>query len=118
MMHIKAISTSIAFLILLSVYPQQAAAEDFTGKQFLEWPRDSQVSLITYSITMTAIVASQGRKDISHCLDDWYPLDPEISKSRQDFIIKIISENTEYHPQGVILAVLQKQCGAFFPVQN
>lgn len=62
---------------------------------------------------MTGIIATQGRQDIASCLDDWYSSDEATQKKRHDFIIKIISENPTYHPQGVILAVLEKQCGAF-----
>ena len=94
-------------------YPQIAFADRFTGADFLKWERASQNSLITYSITMTGIVATQGRQDIATCIDDWYPLDPDIKRRRQELIRKTIRENPSYHPQGVILAILQKQCGSF-----
>ncbi len=94
-------------------YPQQAAAVEFTGKQFLEWPRDSQNGLITYSITMASIVALRVRPEIATCLDDWYPLDPETKKARQDSILKTIREYPDYHPQTTILVILEKQCGSF-----
>lgn len=100
--------------MLAGCYPQEAsAAEEFTGKQFLEWPRDSQNSLITYSITMTAIIGTQTKPEIAKCLDEWYPLDPAITKARQDLIIKTIGEYPDYHPQAIVLAVVQKQCGYF-----
>ncbi len=93
-------------------------AEEFTGEQFLNWPRESQDSLIQNSITMTAIIATQGREDIARCIDEWYPLDESIIKMRHDHILKIIGENPTYHPQGVILAVIQKQCGSFRDNEN
>ena len=62
---------------------------------------------------MTGIVASQGRKDISRCIDNWYSGEVEIQKQRRGFILDTIRNNPTYHPQGVILAVLQKQCGSF-----
>lgn len=97
---------------------QPSYAEKFTGEQFLKWKRESQDSLIQISITMTGIVATQGRKDISRCIDDWYTNDKAIQQQRHGYILDIIKENPSYHPQAVILAVLQKRCGSFEKKDN
>ncbi|MEO1243779.1 MAG: hypothetical protein AAFX54_17865 [Pseudomonadota bacterium] len=90
-----------------------ARAEGFTGEEFLKWERASQDSLIQISITMTGIVATQGRKDISRCIDDWYSDNENLQTQRHEEILQTIRENPEFHPQGVVLAVIQQQCGSF-----
>ena len=69
--------------------------------------------MIETSIMMTAIVATQGREDIARCIDDWYTGDEAVQNQRQGYIIDIIRDNPSYHPQGTILAILQKRCGSF-----
>jgi hypothetical protein len=88
-------------------------AETFTSAAFLEWSRASQDSLIQASITMAGIVATQGRKDISRCIDNWYTEDDAIQRMRHDFILESARRYPSFHPQAVILAILQKQCGSF-----
>lgn len=88
-------------------------ADSFTGEKFLTWPRDSQESLIQSSIMMTGIIAAQHRTDIAGCIDDWYTGDEAVQAQRHEFVIDTIRKNPSYHPQGVILALLQKECGSF-----
>jgi len=113
MMRIKPLLGSIAVLVLLGCYPQSATAEGFTGEQFLKWPDESKHSMIDTSVIMTAIIATRNRQDISRCIDDWYSGDKAIQRKQRNKIIKTIRENPSYHPQGVVLAVLEKQCGSF-----
>lgn len=101
--------------MMIAVYgfASTAHAEGFTGEKFLQWERASQDSLIETSITMTGIVASQARKDIARCIDDWYTGDIAIQQQRHGYILDMIKQYPSYHPQGVILVVLQNQCGSF-----
>jgi hypothetical protein len=99
-------------IVGLAAYPQIAMAEGFTGEQFLKWERASQDSLIQISITMTGIVSGRKDKVISQCIDRWYVSSVDIRRKRHDFILRTISENPTFHPQGVILAVLEEQCGS------
>lgn len=92
---------------------EKSRAEGFTGHDFLTWERTNQDSYIETSVSMTAIVATQGRQDIATCIDKWYSIEPEIRQDRHDNILRILRENPAFHPQGIILAVLQKQCGSF-----
>lgn len=109
----KAACLAIVTAVILTAFPQISSAEKFTGEKFLKWPRKSQDSLIQNSITMIAIVAAQTQKDIARCIDSWYVVDEAIKQQRHGYILDIIKENPSYHPQGVILAILQKRCGKF-----
>ena len=100
------------FFVFFS-YSQASFAEGFTGEKFLKWKRESQDSFIGTSITMVAVVATQGRQNIASCIDDWYSEDGSIQDQRHGFILDTIREYPSYHPQGIILAVLQKRCGSF-----
>ena len=62
---------------------------------------------------MTGIVATQSRKDIARCIDDWYSGDQTVQNERHQLVIDTIQDNPSYNPQAVILAILQKQCGSF-----
>ena len=96
---------------LLAAQPVQASK--FTGEQFLKWSKGSQTSFIETSITMVAIVATQGRQDIAACIDGWYPLEESQKQLRHEEILTTIRRYPDNHPQGIILAVLQKHCGSF-----
>lgn len=111
---LRVVMAAFSAAIMLSL-PTACNAQSggFTGAQFLSWKRDSQDSLIETSITMTAIIATQGHQDIASCIDDWYTGNEAIHRLRHEFILRTIRENPNYHPQGVILAIIQKQCGSF-----
>ena len=83
------------------LYPAVVYADGFTGEQFLKWPRESQDSLIANSIIMTAIVATQGRKDISHCIDNWYSGNEDVQDQRHGYILDLIRKYPQDHPQGL-----------------
>lgn len=106
---------SLSAMVVFGCSSESAKAEQtsqFTGEEFLTWDRVNQDSFIEVSVTMAGIVSGRARKDISRCIDEWYSLEDETRRMRNDFILKIISENPTYHPQGVILAVLEEQCGS------
>lgn len=101
-------ATLFAFLM-----PQLAMAASFTGSQFLTWPRKSQDAFLQNSITMTGIVATQSQPEIADCIDDWYGTDRKAHAPIHDSIIETIGDNRDYHPQAVLLAIIQKRCGSF-----
>ena len=78
----------LAMALSLCVIATGANAKTFTSTAFLEWPRESQDSFIQTSITMAGIVATQGRKDISRCIDNWYTEDSATQRKRHDFILE------------------------------
>lgn len=95
------------------LYPQEARAEEFTSADFLKWSDASQNSYIHNSVGMSGVIAFQSRKDISRCIDRWYFADSVVQKQRNAQIKEVMRRNPSYHPQGVLLAVIQKECGEF-----
>lgn len=93
-------------------YPQASSAQGFTGEEFATWSQVSQDSYIQASVMMAGVVA-QIQPELSRCVDQWYFVDAARKAQRNDTIRAFIIENAGYHPSGVILAVVQQECGAF-----
>ena len=105
----------MAIALAACSYPQEAAAEGFTGKEFLTWDRGNQNSFIETSITMIGIVASQGWDGATKCLNDWYFTNHTIRSREHDEIIALIRDYPDFHPQGVILGFIERKCGKLRP---
>lgn len=100
---------AIAALLVASIYPQISFATEFTSAEFLKWKRGSQASYIQTSVGMAAVIAAQLGNGQAKCIADWYFSNPE---RRKTSMLKSMSENQKFHPQGVILAFIQKHCGS------
>lgn len=107
--------TRLATVAILAVafYPQNAHADGFTSAEFIRWPEASQDAYIHNSIGMSGVIASQSRQDISRCIDQWYFADKATQNRRNAEIKQVMQANPTFHPQGVLLAVIQKECGKF-----
>lgn len=102
-----------AILLCAGFHPQQSRAEGFTGEEFATWSEASQDSFIQTSLTMAGIIGTQVKPAISHCIDGWYFAD-DAAKSRLNQSIRgTIIQYADYHPNSVILAVIQEECGEF-----
>ncbi len=99
---------AIAALCLLVSYPQELKAKKFTSAEFLTWPHESQSSYFRTSIGMAGMIAAQAGQGRATCMSDWYFGDPE---GRQEEMRRAMRQHKGFHPQAVILAVLQKACG-------
>ena len=64
---------------------------------------------------MIGIVATQvpGRERIANCIDAWHGGGDQSQPARSAQIRKAMQSLPGYHPQAVILAVVQKECGSF-----
>jgi len=113
MLKRKHLALAIAVIAMMGFYPQVSEAQGLTGKQFITWERAQQDSYIRISVTMTAVVATRGHSNIAQCIDEWYSEKTVDEQARHDTFIEAIKKNTIYHPQAVILALIQKQCGSF-----
>lgn len=89
-------------------YPQFVKADEFTSAQFLEWSRDSQISYIHNAIGMAGLIVSLRNKSKARCVENWYVADTDAA---QHAILAAMQRFPSYNPRGVIVAVLQKQCG-------
>lgn len=85
------------------------AQDSYTSAEFLERPIDSQDAFMLTSITMIGVVATQVRPEIARCIDDWYG--GEAMAERNSHIRSVMREHSEFHPSGVVLAVVQQACG-------
>ena len=87
-----------------------AQAEGFTGADVLKWDRDSQAFYFKTSVTMAGVIASQNNRDQAQCVDQWYGGQ---SERRDEAIRDAMRTYPTYHPQAVILWVLQEACTSF-----
>lgn len=90
------------------------AADEFKSESstaFLEQPEGQQDGYISVAVGMTLVVASRSHPNIAQCIDGWYTTDQ--ASRRNDFIRGVMRDHGEFHPMGVILAVIEKQCGSF-----
>ena len=103
----------IAIKIALSplFYIPAYAQETYSSGEFLEKSLESQNAYMQIAVTMAGVVATQVRPEIAHCIDDWYG--GETMARRNDHIRSVMRNHPEFHPAGVILAVIQKACGKF-----
>ncbi|WP_120632114.1 hypothetical protein [Ruegeria sp. EL01] len=104
---------SKAFMTFLMLHPQLVVAGDFTGADVLEWSLESQSSFYQTSISMAGIVAARtgNHDEIVTCINGWYSSSHQLE--RNSYIRNKLRDFSTYHPQGVILAVLEEACGDF-----
>lgn len=99
-------------------FPQFASAQEssgFTGAQVLEWAEGQQNAYFQASVTMIAIVATQvkGREHIANCIDGWYGGGDASQPQRSARILEVMQAMPQYHPQAIVLAVIEDACGDF-----
>ena len=109
-----AIRRSLAALALsLCMIPAEAKADGFTSAELLAQGEAAQKSFIEVSLTMAAAIAAQSSPEIARCLNDWYFADKGRRPKRIASIRSAMETHSEFHPSGVVLAVVQKACGKF-----
>ncbi len=104
-----------AFVAALAFHPQLCAADGFTSADVLEWGEESQRNFFQNSVTMIGIVATQveGREGIANCIDSWFGGPIVGAEQRAARIQDVMRALPDHHPQAVILAVIEKECGNF-----
>lgn len=112
MLTIKPVAIAILAAALSIGYPQISFAQEFKSAEFLEWPRKSQTFYFQTAIGMAGFIVSMRDKPTARCLENWYFSDTDAA---EETILETMRRFPEYHPRGVIVAVLQKQCGALGP---
>lgn len=106
-----------AALMLAASFPQAVSAEDFTAADVLEWSEGSQNTYFETSVGMIAILASRTgtHNEIADCMNTWYWTEDGVDGTKNQLIRQVMGELPDYHPQAVILAVVEKHCGTFEP---
>ncbi len=108
--RLEAIIFWVFVILPFAILPQNAIAGVFKSSEFLTWKRNSQDFYIRTSIGMAGLIATRNDKAHGKCLDDWYFSDEDAAN---EAILDVMREHPDYHPRGVILAVLEKRCGSF-----
>ena len=86
------------------------AADQFKATDFLGWSEESQTAYIRNAVGMAVSIATLNDKDHSKCMQDWYTGNEQES---QALILKAMKAFSDYHPRGVLIAVLSDKCGSF-----
>ncbi|WP_193169972.1 hypothetical protein [Nisaea nitritireducens] len=108
----KYLASAIAAALVMAVYPQISQAETFTSREFLTWKSESRVAFIGNSVSMVAVVATQFDKEQARCINAWHA-----GQHNEGYpeLLRLLRQYADYHPQGVILSLLQKRCGKLNP---
>lgn len=114
MITLKSLITKVILLVSLT-FAQHSYADSFTSADVLKWTEPEQASMFQTSVGMMMVAASQvtARADFVECLDDWYYKTDAVKASRNEAILDAMGRFPEHHPQIIILAVIEKQCGKF-----
>lgn len=101
------------FLAAFLINPQISYADVLTSADVLEWTESQQNSFFQHSISMAAIVAARTGQHggVVRCVNYWYSAQSQ--SKRNDYIRTKLGDFSDYHPQGIILAVLEEACGDF-----
>ncbi|MEM7530474.1 MAG: hypothetical protein AAF416_23060 [Pseudomonadota bacterium] len=73
----------------------------------------SQDSYIQSSVMMAGVIGSQIKPEIARCIDGWYFRSAAAKEAANDRVRGAITRYADHHPSGVILAVVQQECGTF-----
>lgn len=114
MINIKRLFTK-GILATLAFCPQVSTAGGFTGSELLEWSVAEQDSYFQTSIGMVAVVGTQTNfpKDIVECLNQWYWPNGALDPNRNSEIREALTRFPKAHPQAIVLAVIERECGSF-----
>ena len=103
---------ALALATLSTIVCSGAAVADdgFKSSKFLTYPAESQSSYIDTAAVAATVVVSLNSASQAKCLGSW------VAKHRAGNFAPVIDAMRKYpddHPMGLIIAVLQKDCGAF-----
>lgn len=106
----RLISKGIATAALLcsGFYPQISYGETFKSAEFVKWSEENRTFYLTTAIGMAGLIARRNNASQGDCIDHWF-FDDQGRADGQ--ILAVMAEYPDHHPQGIILAVLEKQCG-------
>ena len=108
---VKGILLSILIVQALSI-PAYADGPN-SGAFFQEWSEQSQIALVSSSMIMAMVIASQTDKKQYECLNEWYSKTQDLSERRNKEIVDLALKNPGALPQIVIMAAIEKKCGKF-----
>ena len=107
----SAVRASVIVMFLVCSIPLYAK-EGFTAEKFLQFTKAEQASYFQTSVTMAGVIATQTRKDLARCIDDWYFGSSETTKKRNASMMELMKKYPKHHPSGIIAAAINKACGS------
>ena len=75
----------------------------------MTWKRPQQEFYMRTTIGMAGLIIRRNQKSQGDCVDDWYFKN---QKTATDEMLETMRQYPDYHPQGVILAFVEKRCGS------
>ncbi len=111
MMKKSGVAASFFAIFAMSCLPSHA--EETTVREFLTWERQAQDSFFTTSILTAAVIATQIRPNFAECIGNWYSLTDEGNAKRHQEMLNVMGKYPDLIPSGIVIAVLQKECGNF-----
>ena len=104
-------SKALAVASLSTIVCSAALADDgFKSSKFLTYSAEAQRSYIDTAAVAATVVVSLNSSSQAKCLGEW------VAKHRSGDFAPVFDAMRKYpddHPMGLIIAVLQKECGAF-----
>ena len=104
---------AIGFAAGVMFHPQVSSADGFDGASLMEWSEASQVAYLQNSIVMTMTVSSRLNEVHASCISDWFFEGDRFRDGRLEELRTTISRYADYHPGGVIVAMIERECGEF-----
>ncbi len=106
----KSLATASLFVILLFNNIPLHAQDMFKSSEFMKWSEGNRSFYIRTSIGMAAMIAIHNDKKHAKCMEHWYFSNEKRSNKE---IYQTMQKYPDFHPRGVIMAMLKKQCGSF-----
>ncbi|CTQ55598.1 hypothetical protein LP7551_04141 [Roseibium album] len=98
----------IAFSVLLCM--RGYAETGLTSKEFLTWSENNKSSYVQISMMSMNMIALENDQKQSDCIGAWFTSD---RRAGEQYIYEVMQKAPDFHPVGVIMAVLEKKCGPF-----
>ena len=105
------LACSMCLLVCFSSLAAQAA-DNFTNKDLLEFPKSERDAYITGAIITAAHAIYLYDKEKGQCFTDWFFENPNERVSEID---KAIKDNPDLTPSSIILSLPQMKCGRLKP---
>ena len=107
---LKSVFIASVYAVFTLFCTQAYAAETFKSSDFLEWSDGNKSLYIRTTVGTAGLIASYNDKKHQECLETWYISNEE--KSNKE-IYNVMKNYPDFHPRGVIFAVIRKHCGTF-----
>lgn len=104
---------AICTAAFVAATPHAEAADNFTSAELLKQPLKQQAAYIDIAVQMVGFVVSQNDGSQARCIDSWYFQDQATRDRKVQHVTEVMRQHPQYHPGSVVLAVLEKACGAF-----